>query len=325
MIFRNKKVTIHWKSESSYFRKANATNIDEPRRFLGASINGVNSMIAKTELMKELMPTILGTDPNSSNWSKMILNYWNSLSVQITPNGKELEIGFSYDIMSNKPGVLELLRDNKTIKSDEDLANWVEGEVKGKLNVEEVYKIRYGSPITPEDYLLWLYTFNYRDVANTLTDVDKSKNIRFYLLYEGDIEKMKRKDRQLKDEATEKRLLLSKDEEQLDNVLYVLGIDVNQFTDIWDKKVYLADIAESEPERFLSVVNDKDLVTKSLIYRLTNRGILNRLPNTEIIVDAVDTDYVLGNTLQEVVLFFKSDNELKSKKVKEYTLKLKQI
>ena len=327
MIVKDRKCTIMWRSDPSYFKKLNETNIDEPKRYLGSSTPAVNAMLAKGEMLRSVMPKILGLDPISvdSNWSKMVKNYWDSLTVAIRPEGKELNIGFQYDMYSSKPAVVKLVED-KIIDSDAKLLDYVEGtKAKGKQLVDEDHKFMYGDPIVPEDYLLWLYTFNYRDVANTLETVNDSKAIRFYIMYDGDFERIKRQAYLTAKEANERFIQVSKDENLMNDMIYLLDGEPNQFADITDKEIYLKTKSENESERFVLVSNDKNLTTKATIERLIKSGILNRLPNTEIVVDASDPDFIIGNTLQEVILFFLSDGLDKTKKVKEFKTKLNSI
>lgn len=327
MIVKDRKCTIMWRSDPSYFKKANESNLDEPKRYLGSSTSAVNAMLAKGELLRTIMPKILGIDPTStdSNWSKSLKNYWDSLTVPIRPEGKELNIGFQYDMYSSKPAVVKLVED-KIIKSDAELLDYVEGtKVKGKQIVDEDHKFMYGDPIVPEDYVLWLYTFNYRDVANTLESVNDSKSIRFYIMYDGDFERIKRQAYMAAKEANEMFIKVSKDENLMNDMIYLLDGEPSQFGDITDKEIYLKAKSETESERFVTVANDKNLTTKATIERLIKAGVLNRLPNTEIVVDATDPDFIIGNTLQEVILFFLSDALEKSKKVKEFKTKLNSI
>ena len=327
MIVKDRKCTIMWRSDPSYFKKLNETNIDEPKRYLGSSTPAVNAMLAKGEMLRSVMPKILGLDPTSvdSNWSKMVKNYWDSLTVAIRPEGKELNIGFQYDMYSSKPAVVKLVED-KIIDSDAKLLDYVEGtKAKGKQLVDEDHKFMYGDPIVPGDYLLWLYTFNYRDVANTLETVNDSKAIRFYIMYDGDFERIKRQAYLTAKEANERFIQVSKDENLMNDMIYLLDGEPNQFADITDKEIYLKTKSENESERFVLVSNDKNLTTKATIERLIKSGILNRLPNTEIVVDASDPDFIIGNTLQEVILFFLSDGLDKTKKVKEFKTKLNSI
>lgn len=322
----NKKATIQWKLNPSYFKNANKENLSEPRRYLGSAKRAVDSMLAKGELLRDLMPNILGLDPNSnsSNWTSAVKNYWDSLSVIIRPEGKELDLSFTYSVDSNKPEVVKLV-ETKKIKSDQDLVDYVNGTKNGVRVVDEEDKFRYGTPISPEDYLLWLYTLNYKDVANTMEDVNKSKDIRFYVEFEGDVEQIKRESFLKSKKASELFSQLIKNEEQVDNMIYMFDEDPSTFELPVDKQIFIQSKALTDTDKFISYCEDKSLDTKALIERLIKKGVLNRLVNTQIIVDADDPEFVIGNTSHEALLFFKSDKPSNVAKVKEYIIKLKTL
>ncbi len=322
----NKKATIQWKLNPSFFKKVNQDNIIEPRRYLGSAKKAVDSMLAKGELLRDLMPNILGLDPNSnsSNWTEAVKNYWDSLTVIISPAGKQLNLSFTYSVDSNKPEVLKLV-ESKKIKSDQDLVDYVNGTKNGVRVVEEEDRFRYGTPESPEDYLLWLYTLNYRDVANVMEDANKSKDIRFYIEFEGDTEAIKRDLFVKTNKANELFIQLVKDESKLDNMIYMYDTNPSDFELPVDKQIFIRSKVESDPDTFIKLYEDKSLESKALIERLIKKGILNRLVNTQIIVDADDPEFVVGNTNHEALLFFKSDKPSNVAKVKEYQIKLKTL
>ncbi len=319
--------TIEWKLNPSYYVKINKDNIVEDNRRLGSSMKAVNAMLARGELLRSLMPNILGIDPNSasSNWHQSVKRYFDSLSIPVPPSGLMLELGLEYDITSDKPHVVELLKSNSNIKTDEDLEQWVNGTIKHKPNVLEEFKFRYATPIKPEDYILWLYTWEYRDVANKLEDVNKSNFIKFYIVMEGELEDNKRKAFVKAEEANEKYMLAIKDSKKVDNMIYLYDLDPVDFKTDIDKNMFLKEQVNSNPDKFITVYDDKAIQVKADIERMIKKGVLNRLPNTSIIVDASEPDIVLGDTLYETVAYFNSNAQVKSAKVKELYTKLNSL
>jgi len=195
-IVDNKKVTILWRLFNDPFAQANKEqfiNQSNPRK-IGSSISAVNNLLANGDELKVLMRTVLGVDPNSnsSNWDKIVRNYWDSLSVDVHPNGKNLEIGFIYDLddPERKSSIAKLKNDVKSINNDTALKDYVTGFSKeGRPNVPDNKKYLYAQPINPQDWLLYRYCVGidgkgYRDVANDLKSVENSPHIRFYIFDE---------------------------------------------------------------------------------------------------------------------------------------------
>lgn len=330
MLTVTNKAIIQWKLNPSFFKKANESNIVEPKRYLGSSKRAVDAMLAKGELLRDLMPPIIGLDPNSpnSNWTTRIKHYWDSLNIIVQPKGYDLDLSFDYSVDSTKPKVVELVKNNKSIKTDQDLVDFVLGTTNGITNVREDDKFRYGTPVKPEDYLLWIYTFEYRDVANKMEDADKSKEIRFYIEFEGDVAKLRKETFLKTAEANEMFILAVKDKVKVDNMLYLFDADPSDtsvYADYTDKQMFLQQKSIEQPDEFVKIYNDKSLDTKATIERLIRKGILNRLPNTEIIVDAADPEFIVGNSKHEAVLFFKSDAATKVAKVKEFKTRLSSL
>jgi hypothetical protein len=269
------------------------------------------------------MPVIIGLNPSDLGWQKAIANYWNSLAVDIPENGKDLEIGFSFDRDDEKRNkyLVPFMTANK-LKTDEDLATYV---MTSKVPEEDKYK--YGAPIKPEDYLLWVYSKHYRDVANEVDDINNSKFIRFYI-HDDEIVKLQKEaliDLTIK--AQDKFMEVLKSNEAKDkiyNTLCVLdpvGISsLDKFTDN-EKRNKLFELFQKDAKLFIDTVDDVNLHTKALIEKLLAKGVLRKITNTDIIVDVEDPSIVLGNTVSETVTWFSI--ETNKAKISEYKNRLK--
>ena len=53
-----------------------------------------------------------------------------------------------------------------------------------ETHVEYEYRCLYAQPVNPIDYLSYSFAIIHREVANSLEELDKSTNIRFYLYTE---------------------------------------------------------------------------------------------------------------------------------------------
>lgn len=321
----NKKISILWKLGMSAFMEANKkVLVSEPRR-IGASDSAIRKMIANTEEQKVLMPSIIAEDPNSSNWSKSIKNYWNSISVDIVVGGKDLEAGFDYDIETTNEktstNIKELIKkttytkENKTvvpIKDSVTLAKYCEAKV------PEDEKYKYGFPIVIEDYILYRYCLVYRDVANNAKDINKSAHIRFYIFSEAEASKNKKTLHDTNRKAMALYLDVIKDKEKLDSILYLMGRGnqiINMKDDI-DKQMLLEEVYKSTPAKFIKVCGDQKLGLKGDIEKFIASGILKRFPGSSMIVDSNDAAEIVGNNIDEAVTYFSSD--IKKAKISEY-------
>jgi hypothetical protein len=317
MITRSKKVKLEWKLNPSAFALINKEVIGEKTRNLGSTIAAVGKMMERGEELRSIMPTILGSDPTSTtvNWTDLVLKYWSGISIQVPPAGKEFEIGFHYELndFRKKDHIQALVKANPDIKTDEDLANFVEGTTDKKPNVTSDERYRYGTPISPEQYIHWRFATFHREVANTFSDVNKSSHIRFYLYSEEELQEARKITFKTSKDALTKYLQILGNKSEVDSILTVYEVNISTMNDL-DKDMMLKGYAESDPKRFLSIANDPNLKTKALIERYILKGLLKRLSNTDIIVDANNPAIVVGNTVSEAITFFSPDN-VKSKAI----------
>jgi len=325
---KSEKITIFWKAQGSAFANQadNKKVIGESTRRLGGSQSAINKMLACGDESKLLMPSLLGLSPNSPNWDTRIKQYWNDLSVEVIQVGKELEIGFNYnlnDISREKylKEFKELVKSKfKTdITTDEELYKFI-----GKVNVEETEKYKYATPISIEDYLLWRYCLVHREVANNIEDVDKSGAIRFYMYSEAEKTQAKIKMYELTNLAMKKYLEVIASAELIDALLYVYQ-DKLTGLDAVTKATMVQNHMNTDPKKFLALSSDTALTTKALIEKYISYGILKRLASTSIVVDASDPEFVLGNTLDEVIAFFNSTDANSKTHLNEFEIKYKAL
>lgn len=330
----NRKVEILWKYNPSTFEKMNKDVLGEPFRKVGSSITAVNKIISNenSAMLRFLMPSFLGIDPDSKdvNWDSHIKNYWDSLSVDISSGGRNLETGFSFSLDDNRRSTyIEKLAKENNIKSDEDLADFVMGFKGSKPNVPEEYKWKYGEPLNTEDYLLWRYVLNYKHVANDITDINKSPNIRFYLHTQEDRDKIKKDAAKLKREALTAytEFVNNASIDDYNDVLSILTPDsirdIVSNKDLDDKQSVLMEQAINEPKKFIELVKDKNLKNKATIQRMIAFGVLKQLPGSTVIVESADPSVIIGNNMDEAITFI--TNEKNKVKLNELTAKYKAI
>jgi hypothetical protein len=215
---------------------------------IGGSLkNGVTNRGLDPEEERMYLPTLIGSDPNKADWSTATENYWKNISVDVPDNeeGLELEVGFKY-------------------KTEEDAAT-----AKG------------GIPINIPNYVLWRYCLVYSKVANSIEDVDKSPNIRFYLFDKAKEQKQKINLTAAKQKAYAKYLEIVGDIETITTILLVMEVGKGVIMSKEDKLIALDSLVSSRPIDFLKVANDKNLQTKALIEKCLTRKFLTIIPNTD--------------------------------------------
>lgn len=355
MLTAPKSVLLLFKKLSLPYAAANDAVYVEEFRSLGPTISVVNAMLSHMEEQKEYMASILGLSANDPKWSEKLSYYWNSISVDIPSHGRTLEIGFEYDVnsISKMPYVQSYNKTNSNapIESDEDAHKYFtaaydiivktanDGIVAArKLNngkdqekyINDVYKKKYdsiikleqlkykfGNPINIEDYMLYRMCLLHSHVANEMALSDKSNHIRFYLHSEEEIKLQKERDLKLETDRMTAFLDVVKSPEKVENVLYAMKQgDKVLSMQVADKNVLLNNISLENPSKFIRVVSDSNLATIGKIEKYITFGILNRLPNSEIVVDALKPDVILGNSITEVIVYF--NNEQNKGIISEY-------
>lgn len=319
---KNRKVSIQWKLNPDAFAIMNKAVINDVTRKFGTSVNAVNSMLVKKELLDTTMPIILGINPTDQGWQKAVANYWNSIAVDIPENGKELEIGFSFDLSDkDRAKYISGLVSKYKLKTDEDLANAVMAEI------PEDEKYRYGTPLKADDYLLWIFSTNYRDVANSINDINKSAYIRFYIHDDEVQKKQKEAYVDLAMKAQEKFIEVVKSNDSQDKIYNILCVleptEINNINALnaKERNVRLFDVYQKNPSDFMIACDDKNLHTKAFIEQLLAKNILRKMPNTDVITDVDDASIIIGNTTTDAVSWFSL--ETNTAKVSEYKIRLK--
>lgn len=333
MAILKRSIKIEWKINPSYFSIVNQKIVNRQYKRIGSAVTSVNRMLAKDEMMRVLMPTILGIDPTShtSNWSKDLADWWHSLSVEVPENGLELDTSLRFDL---KPGneirakyVSDFISKNKDIDSDEKLMNaLMDKKGKGVMSEDEIY--RYAEPVNPYQYLIWYYCKGYRSVSNDLNAINKSSNIEFFM-YDEEIKiAAKRKIGNNAIEATELYVELAKDKSKLRDILCLLRPDaIRDILKLSDEDVRLDvhGLLLSKSEDFIQLAKDKDFSIRADIEKYIAVNILKRLPDSKIIVDASEQTKLIGHSIQEAIVYFTTDSPENKKYLSELSLRYKQI
>jgi len=363
MLVDNKKVWIYWRKLESSYSYANRKVLVEPPRKIGGSISSTSKMLANVEEQKEIMPDIISVSPTSPNWSELLSSYWNSISIEIPESGKELEVGFIYDIQnSSKSKYIKQINDSinsekSKLTTDNDLKSYIDNKLNKVLldfnkslkllnsitndkareaAKTKAYKDKYdsivrieserykvGTPISPDNYMLYRYCLIYRDVANEFNLATKSPYIRFYLHSEEDIKRFKEQAYKLERSRMSAYLDTIKSVSKVENVLYAMGFGEEIPKEDIDKYTYLDKKSKENSNKFISIATNKNLEILGLIEKYIQSNILHRLSGSQVIVDGVDSSKIIGNNVNEVVSWF--SNKSNAAEVSEYAAKFKSL
>lgn len=323
MIESSRKVKILWREKSSAYLNMNKEVLVVNDKLLGSSTWANNHIIAKGEMLKSIMPDIMGVDPsgNKFDWTDTVKKYFSGIHIEIPHQGKELEVGFRYDIDSEdkKEAIEKLFKTRKTEPTDESLKNAVEGFTSsGKKRMDVTTWYKYGNPINPEDFILYIYALDHPQVANTKADAYKSPKIKFFIHTDEEELEIKKDKIELNSKSMKHYLDIIEDSEKVDNILMLYDRVLSTFKTDIDKHEFLNNEREKNPAKFISVATDKNLQMKATIQKFIYAGILRKLPNTTTIVDASDSSKVIGTSMDDAVSYF--SNKEKQSELTEYEL-----
>lgn len=333
MALLKRTIKIEWKLNPSYFSVINKEFLHMPVKRIGSTITAVNRMLTEDEMMRAFMPNILGIDPTNpnANWTKEVSDYWHSLSQDVPERGLTLDTSLRFDIMDGhsirKRYIQDLLKLDSSIKTSEDLMKAVINP-DSKHKVEERLLYRYAEAVEPVDYLLWYYCLGYRSVANDLSSVNKSSKIDFYMYNQEDKQKAKKDSTKRVIRATEIYVELSKTPEKLRDVLCILEPENVKNTlklELEDVTINVHEFLMKSPERFISIAEDKNLSLRAKIEKYIATNVFKRMSHTKTIVDGIDNTKLIGHTVDEAILYMKSEEPDRKKYLSEVEFRYKDI
>jgi len=314
-----RSATIMHRENYSEFRKANMAYLSDGASKIGSAIRSYDRMRVNKAELDVYMPTLIGEHHTSPNYNKRVDEYFSNLAVIVTPGGKVLDISIRFN---SKHDFDNFDKEYSKIltKFNSSLENVGSTGDVDKL-IDEIYKVKdeaivnleakvhnVGFPINVADYILWRYCLVYRDVANDEIRVSKSENIRFYIYNKELKEKQEKSKFEIQSKATLKYADLLINPANLEVVLWALSnvhaIDVKAAKDATSKAMMLDKIVKSDPQGFITTANAKDLETRAFIEKAVSHGMVNRIPNTQVLMDKEGN--TLASTLQEAIVYFRN-------------------
>lgn len=157
-----------------------------------------------------------------------------------------------------------------------------------------------GTPVNPEDWVLWKYCMRYGRCAKSLEEANNSPKILFVLYNETAELKRKETALKLKDDAFQLRMSIVREPVKIDAVLSLYNKDITTMAQI-DKELALSELADKDPNKFIQIGSDNNLQMKAFVMRCINAGLLYRPENSSIII--YDGTQTIAHSMDEAVAF----------------------
>jgi len=245
---------------------------------------------------KKYLPIVTNIYPEDHmHWLEATKNYWSNISVSIPADND-----------SENPNIKGKVIIFTTVFPNAKVA---EGYKLAKLEDKAKIIREHGTVIEGiSSYILFRYCLVYSRVANSISDVYASPRIRFYLFSKD--QEVKRKYDIFKDQtkATKAFLDIMENEQMLDAVLRMFKKNPDTYESIGEKHLEIDKLKTKSPAKFLGFIKDRDLTLKASIMKAVKLGVIYNPSNTESYYYGADNDILLGSSLLDVVLYFKSED-----------------
>lgn len=245
------------------------------------------------------LPNIINTDPKDVRWRAMVENYWNDISEKVPSDmdtadkeiqGRLIKFTVRFKKTSHKAKYETILKFEDQVAFIKEHGIVVEGIA---------------------DYILFRYCLVYGRVANNYKDIHKSPKIKFYLYSKALETKSNFTAMKKRTQATAlfNTYLDPEKSAEIDAVLLMFQDDISLHKSFEDKILALEGYSKGRPEDFVAFANDPNLNIKAGIRQAVDLGIIHQPANTDSYYYGDDESMLLGSSLKDAVMFFKSGNE----------------
>lgn len=264
---------------------------------IGSSLKGTSVLRGLNyEEEKKYLPQVINISPEDNEWRKSSQNYWNNIAVRVPADGDN-----NKELQGKELRMVIRFKNAEQVKQFESLVDF---EKRGDFitnNGEVIEGVA--------DYILFKYCLVYGRVANKFAAIKASDKIRFYL-YSTETFNIERKHKfKTRTDARNKFYEILSDASKIDAALLNFGKDLKIYPELEDKHIALEAEIESKPDKFLTLMADINLKYKSLILRAKNAGIVYVPANTDSYYYGENQEQLLGSTLDDAVLFIKSQEQ----------------
>lgn len=301
----------------SYYRKRNAKVLMDDaisKQNIGSSVSAKRAMMSTSGELEKYLPAILGIPATSEQFTSRAERWYDNISREVRSEGIKLNTTF---IFNTKEDYLDFKakEDAITERFEKDRANPYVGLRKAdeirNLAIHNLEAMLYlvGRPENVEDYLLWRHCLLYNHVAKEIDLIKSSEQVRFYI---NDPHREARKKEQLfrlKEKAGSLYFGMINDRDKLLSIATVHcltnNIPLSDNPSVTELKMIVHALSEANPKKFISYVEDADLLTRSFIERLIKAGHLTRLANNQNIVDG--NGNLIAANIKEAIMWFNND------------------
>lgn len=225
--------------------------------------------IEENIIMPELLGGISATD-DKNEFRKQVQLFFKDMNTKIPAEGLKLQIGLENDG--------ELSEDNP--------------------------------PLKPMDYVRYRHAIKHPQVAMSKDEADRYQHILFYIVDKAAQLDSKSKLQDYEDKAQIEYLKINKDYAKVEMVLTLLGVNTRNLTEN-DMVIQLKAQASIDEElsdainterlqRFVAIVNDRELITKYDIMEMVRANILERVKSKILLKETGD---IIGDNLKEAVIW----------------------
>lgn len=247
----------------------------ESKRSVGGyfSKNSVRTATGLTPTEEDLlMPYILSIPKEDRDFRKEVTKFFEGIDTKVLPKeGTPLEIGLN--------------RDNNEPVSADNL------------------------PISITDYIRYRHALGHPWVAADEANGIGNQLKQYYFYDPATVSKANIDTNEERDKAIGYYLTLKDNKRSVDMYLTLLGVRTDQIKP--GEEVYeLRKLVDKDPKKFLALYNDRDKEMKYIIEDMINKGILERIGKSRIVIK--DTTEELGRDMKETILFLSDSKNTKT-------------
>lgn len=308
-----RSITVAPVQQYSAYRRANIKSIATKKNVIGSSISSTRILSSNKAEVEAYFPQIIGMSPNNPEFVTRVKAYLSNISFNVADAGSNLNTSFVYNhkkdylkIKAEEDRInakREAVARNNTAAVKDAIRVWV-----NEINELESSKVAYGRPENIEEYLIYRHCILYKEVAKDISLINSDNSLRFYIKDENkEAERAKR----LVDERKKamRNFLALESSDKKRNAVYIQMI-VNNNGNISDAMLKTADeqiaalmaYVNDSPDKFNSLVDDKNVEMKAFIESLIARGELIR-PEFNQQISTADGTFI-GSNMNEAVAYF---------------------
>lgn len=283
----SKKVTILRKSSFAESSQVNAAEFMSMSKksigtyyesksavFIGSGLN-----FAEKDL---LMPKMIDIPKEDRTFSAEVKKFFEGISTKVPyEHGLELEIGMTID--NKKPPTY-----------------YVDEKITGEDGIEKTIRT-YNWPINLMDFIRYRHALGHPHVAPSLAEAKGNVLIQYYVFDPLASRDEETRFSDTKDRALTFYMAIKGNQEKVDQLLIVLGIDPRDFPAAGDRVEQLRKKADEKPATFISEYEDGMFEQKYLLRGMMKTGLIKKIGNQYV---NNETGKSIGNNEQEALYYF---------------------